>query len=56
MSYKIIGDSCTDITEEMKQEGLVRLVPLRLLIEEEEFVDERVNKERKIRVGVCNKI
>lgn len=40
MAYKIIGDSCTDITDEMKQEGLVSLVPLTLRIEGEEFVDD----------------
>ena len=40
MSYKIIGDSCTDITEEMKKEGMVSLVPLTLSIEGEEFVDD----------------
>ena len=40
MAYKIIGDSCTDITEEMKKEGLVSLVPLTLMIENEEFVDD----------------
>ena len=33
MAYKIIGDSCTDITEEMKKEGAVSLVPLTLSIE-----------------------
>jgi len=40
MTYKIIGDSCTDITEEMKQNGEVSLVPLTLSIEGEEFVDD----------------
>ncbi len=40
MAYKIIGDSCTDITKEMKQEGFVSLVPLTLTIEEETFVDD----------------
>jgi len=40
MAYKIIGDSCTDITEEMKKEGMVSLVPLTLSIEGEEFVDD----------------
>lgn len=40
MAYKIIGDSCTDITEEMKKEGLVSLVPLTLTIEGEDFVDD----------------
>lgn len=40
MAYKIIGDSCTDITEEMKQGGMVSLVPLTLTIEGEDFVDD----------------
>lgn len=40
MTYKIIGDSCTDITEEMKQNGEVSLVPLTLSIAGEEFVDD----------------
>lgn len=30
MSYKIIGDSCTDLTPWMKKEGMVTLVPLTL--------------------------
>lgn len=40
MAYKIIGDSCTDLTKEMKEEGFVSLVPLVLSIEDEEFVDD----------------
>ncbi|MBP3595710.1 MAG: DegV family protein [Lachnospiraceae bacterium] len=40
MAYKIIGDSCTDITEEMKQEGFISLVPLTLTIKGETFVDD----------------
>ena len=40
MAYKIIGDSCTDLTKEMKEEGLVNLVPLTLTIENEDFVDD----------------
>ena len=40
MMYKIIGDSCTDITEEMKQEGAVSLVPLTLSVAGEEFIDD----------------
>lgn len=40
MAYKIIGDSCTDITEEMKQERMVSLVPLTLTIDGEDFVDD----------------
>ena len=40
MTYKIIGDSCTDITDEMKQEGMISLVPLTLTIDGEQFVDD----------------
>lgn len=40
MSYKIIGDSCTDITKEMKDTGMVSLVPLTLSVENETFVDD----------------
>lgn len=40
MSYKIIGDSCTDLTKELKREGCISLVPLSLTIEDETFVDD----------------
>lgn len=40
MAYKIIGDSCTDITEEMKKEKVVSLVPLTLSVDGEEFIDD----------------
>lgn len=46
MAYKIIGDSCTDITEEMKKEGTVSLVPLTLSIEGEEFVDDKTFNQK----------
>ena len=45
MSYRIIGDSCTDLTPEMKEEGKVKIVsqlkdnPERLCIE---FSDQGV--------------
>ena len=47
MAYKIIGDSCTDITEEMKKEGMVSLVPLTLSIEGEEFVDDETFNQQE---------
>ncbi|MBR6643478.1 MAG: DegV family protein [Lachnospiraceae bacterium] len=47
MEYKIIGDSCTDITEEMKQEGMVILVPLTLTIEGNEFVDDETFNQKE---------
>ena len=47
MAYKIIGDSCTDITEEMKQAGMVSLVPLTLTIEGEDFVDDETFNQQE---------
>lgn len=47
MAYKIIGDSCTDITEEMKQEGFVSLVPLTLTIEGENFIDDETFNQKE---------
>lgn len=47
MTYKIIGDSCTDITEKMKKDGMVSLVPLTLTIEDEEFVDDETFNQQE---------
>jgi len=47
MTYKIIGDSCTDITEDMKKEGMVSLVPLTLSINGEEFVDDETFNQKE---------
>lgn len=46
MAYKIIGDSCTDITEGMRKEGAVSLVPLTLTIDGEEFVDDETFNQK----------
>lgn len=46
MAYKIIGDSCTDLTKEMKEEGFISLVPLTLTIENEEFVDDETFNQK----------
>ena len=40
MSYRIIGDSCTDLTDEMKKCDNICLVPLTLQIDDEEIVDD----------------
>lgn len=40
MSYKIIGDSSTDLTPELKQKGNIEHVPLVLQIDDEEIVDD----------------
>jgi DegV family protein with EDD domain len=40
MAYKIIVDSCTDLTEDMKKDNRIHLVPLSLLVDEETIVDD----------------
>lgn len=40
MSYRIIGDSCTDLSTELKQDDNIRLVPLSIQIENETIVDD----------------
>ena len=40
MSYKIIGDSCTDLTEYLKQNKNIALVPLTLQVDNEEILDD----------------
>ena len=40
MSYKIIGDSSTDLNRELKEKGNITLVPLTLQIDDEEIVDD----------------
>lgn len=40
MSYKIIGDSSTDLNHELKEKGNITLVPLTLQIDDEEIVDD----------------
>lgn len=40
MSFKIVGDSSTDLTPELREKGNVVLVPLTLQIDDEEIVDD----------------
>lgn len=40
MSYKIIGDSCTDLTQSMKKDKRVCIVPLTLSVGEDTIVDD----------------
>ena len=40
MSYLIIGDSCTDLTKEWKQNEHIRLVPLSIEIDGKIIVDD----------------
>ncbi len=40
MAYKIIGDSCLDLTEEMKRDPRFQMVPLTLQVGNRQFVDD----------------
>lgn len=40
MSYKIVGDSCTDLTDSMKQDEHISLVPLTLQVGKDIVVDD----------------
>lgn len=40
MSYRIIGDSCTDLPIELKQNPNIKLVPLTLIVDEVSVVDD----------------
>ena len=40
MNYRIIGDSCTDLTEELKKDEHIKLVPLTLEIDGIEYIDD----------------
>ncbi len=41
MTYRIIGDSCTDLPVELKKNENIRLVPLSIQIEDETIVDDQ---------------
>ncbi len=40
MSYRIVGDSCTDLTESMRKDERIRIVPLLLQVGKETVVDD----------------
>lgn len=55
MSYRIIGDSCTDLTESLKENTNIKLVPLTLIVDNESIVDdESFNQQEFLRkVKAC---
>ncbi len=47
MTYRIIGDSSCDITKEMKEDWEIELVPYKIIIDGEEFIDdENLDKDK----------
>ena len=41
MKKRIVGDSCTDLNNQLKKELEVEIVPLRIYLGEKEFIDEK---------------
>ena len=51
MTYKIIGDSCLDLTKELKQDPHFQMIPLTLMIEDKTIIDdETFNQKEFIRL------
>ncbi|MGB8455304.1 MAG: DegV family protein [Anaerocolumna sp.] len=47
MAYKIIVDSCTDLTESMRKEGHFHLVPLTLLVDDKSIIDDETFNQKE---------
>ena len=41
MNYRIIGDSCMDLTEEQRKDPHFILIPFTLMVEDHQFVDDK---------------
>ena len=54
MDYRIIGDSCLDLTPEMKAEGKIKIVPLTLQVDSVEFVDDDSFDQKKFIKAVAD--
>ena len=53
MTYKIIGDSCLDLTEDMKKDPRFQMIPLTLQVGSAQVVDdETFDQKRFIGKGV----
>lgn len=40
LKYKIIGDSCLDLTEELKRDPHFQMIPLTLQVDDVQIVDD----------------
>ncbi len=47
MEYRIIGDSCLDLTPEMKKEGKIKIVSLSLQVDGVDFIDDDSFDQKK---------
>ena len=55
MSYRIIGDSCTDLPQSLKEDPHFRLVPLTLIVDDFSIVDDETFNQKDFlqRVKAC---
>ena len=47
MTYKIIGDSCLDLTEELKKNPHFQTIPLTLMVGEQTFIDDETFNQKE---------
>ncbi len=47
MSYKIIGDSCLDLTEEMKKDSRFQMIPLTLQVDDIQVIDDETFDQKR---------
>lgn len=47
MRYKIIGDSCLDLTKEMRKDSCYSMIPLTLVVGERHFVDDETFDQKE---------
>lgn len=48
MSYKIVGDSSTDLNTEIKSKGNVEIVPLVIQVDDEEIIDDETFNQAEL--------
>ena len=54
MDYRIIADSCLDLTPEMKEEGKIKIVPLILQVDGVDFIDDASIDQKKFIKAVAD--
>lgn len=47
MRYKIIGDSCLDLTEELKKDSHFQMIPLTLMVGDQTFIDDETFNQKE---------
>lgn len=47
MQYKIIGDSCLDLTDELKKDSHYTMIPFTMMVEEQQFIDDETFNQKE---------